>query len=475
MFTTLRRRFILSHILPFLVILPLMGIVLVYVLETNLIIQNLASELQGEAILIGVMSRDYPEIWENPTMAQNFVSSMSGLVQTRIMILDSKGIIMASSDPLDANRTGEPAQSQAISMASTGEIITLTSYNQRMQNEVVDVFVPILHESSGTLGYIRLTHRLADVYQRFLSLRYIILGVVFGGIIMGGLLGYMSAITVERPIKKVSQAVCDIASGAKTKNIKEEGPEETKTLIHSVNILVDRMNVLATSRKQLLANLVHEIGRPLGALRSASDALLGGASRDKDLQEELLLGMRSEVDRLGRLLDDLSRLYDQVIGSLELNIKPVNIHDWLINALAPLREDAQTKGLTLVYSIPRDLPEINIDPDRMGQALGNLVNNAIKYVYPQGRIEIGAGVRGGELWMRISDNGPGIPQEEQQKIFEAFYRYQTGARFPQGMGLGLSISNDVVKAHGGRIELRSEPGKGSHFTIWLPLVPKELG
>jgi two-component system sensor histidine kinase BaeS len=475
MFTTLRRRFILSHILPFLVILPLMGIVLVYVLETNLIIQNLASELQGEATLIGVMSRDYPEIWENPTMAQNFVSSMSGLVQTRIMILDSKGIIMASSDPLDANRTGEPAQSQAISMASTGEIITLTSYNQRMQNEVVDVFVPILHESSGTLGYIRLTHRLADVYQRFLSLRYIILGVVFGGIIMGGLLGYMSAITVERPIKKVSQAVCDIASGAKTKNIKEEGPEETKTLIHSVNILVDRMNVLATSRKQLLANLVHEIGRPLGALRSASDALLGGASRDKDLQEELLLGMRSEVDRLGRLLDDLSRLYDQVIGSLELNIKPVNIHDWLINALAPLREDAQTKGLTLVYSIPRDLPEINIDPDRMGQALGNLVNNAIKYVYPQGRIEIGAGVRGGELWMRISDNGPGIPQEEQQKIFEAFYRYQTGARFPQGMGLGLSISNDVVKAHGGRIELRSEPGKGSHFTIWLPLEPKELG
>jgi len=475
MFTTLRRRFILSHILPFLVILPLMGIVLVYVLETNLIIQNLASELQGEAILIGVMSRDYPEIWENPTMAQNFVSSMSGLVQTRIMILDSKGIIMASSDPLDANRTGESAQSQAISMSSTGEIITLTSYNQRMQNEVVDVFVPILHESSGTLGYIRLTHRLADVYQRFLSLRYIILGVVFGGLIMGGLLGYMSAITVERPIKKVSQAVCDIASGAKTENIKEEGPEETKTLIHSVNIMVDRMNVLATSRKQLLANLVHEIGRPLGALRSASDALLGGASRDEDLQEELLLGMRSEVDRLGRLLDDLSRLYDQVLGSLELNIKPVNIHDWLINALAPLREDAQTKGLTLVYSIPRDLPEINIDPDRMGQALGNLVNNAIKYVHPQGRIEIGAGVRGGELWMRISDNGPGIPQEEQQKIFEAFYRYQTGARFPQGMGLGLSISNDVVKAHGGRIELRSEPGKGSHFTIWLPLVPKELG
>jgi two-component system sensor histidine kinase BaeS len=475
MFTTLRRRFILSHLLPFLVIMPLMGIVLVYVLETNLIIQNLASELQGEAILIGVMSRDYPEIWRSPVMAQNFVSSMSGLVQTRIMILDSEGTIMASSDPLDVERIGQLVDSQALSIAPAGEIVTLTSYNQRMQNEVVDVYVPILHESAGTMGYIRLTHRLADVYQRFLSLRYIILGVVFGGIIMGGLLGYLSAINVERPIKKVSQAVSEIASGAITKHLKEEGPEETRILIHSVNIMNDRLNVLAASRKQLLANLVHELGRPLGALRSASDALLGGASREVDLQQELLLGMRSEVDRLGRLLDDLSRLYDQVIGSLELNVRPVNVHDWLINALAPMREDAQRKGLTLVYSIPRDLPEIRMDPDRMGQALGNLVNNAIKYVHAQGRIEIGAGVKGGQLWMRISDNGPGIPQEEQQKIFEAFYRYQTGARFPQGMGLGLSISNDVVKAHGGTIELKSEPGKGSHFTIWLPIKPEDVG
>ena len=115
------------------------------------------------------------------------------------------------------------------------------------------------------------------------------------------------------------------------------------------------------------------------------------------------------------------------------------------------------------------MPVIQADADRLAQAVGNLVSNAIKYTPPGGVITVSAGTKDSESWVRVSDTGPGIPVNEREKIFQPFYRGGQGHRFPQGMGLGLSIARDLATAHGGRIELESTPGLGSQFTIWLPL------
>jgi signal transduction histidine kinase len=110
-----------------------------------------------------------------------------------------------------------------------------------------------------------------------------------------------------------------------------------------------------------------------------------------------------------------------------------------------------------------------VDPDRLAQVVGNLLSNAIKYTPPRGTVSLDAGVEGEEVWIRISDTGPGISPEEQERIFAPFYRSRPGRRFPQGMGLGLSIASTLVAAHGGRLKLDSAPGLGSRFTVWLPL------
>ena len=115
------------------------------------------------------------------------------------------------------------------------------------------------------------------------------------------------------------------------------------------------------------------------------------------------------------------------------------------------------------------MPTLVADPDRLGQAIGNLVSNAIKYTPEPGTVTVSAGGEQEMVWIRVSDSGRGISPEEQAQIFTPLYRGPTGVRFPQGMGLGLSIAHDLVVAHGGRIEVESEPGRGSHFTIWLPL------
>jgi signal transduction histidine kinase len=179
--------------------------------------------------------------------------------------------------------------------------------------------------------------------------------------------------------------------------------------------------------------------------------------------------MEAEVQRMHPLLDNLAKLHDQVLGTLELNYQPVALNEWLARTAAPWREAAQAKGLQWQVTVPPSLPTLEIDPDRLAQALGNLLSNAVKYTPPNGAISLAAGVKAGEVWLQVADTGPGIAPEEKTRIFEPFYRSLSGSRFPQGMGLGLTIARDLVIAHQGRIEVESEPNQGSRFTIWLPL------
>jgi two-component system sensor histidine kinase BaeS len=181
-------------------------------------------------------------------------------------------------------------------------------------------------------------------------------------------------------------------------------------------------------------------------------------------------GMGREVDRLGNLVDDLAGMHDQVIGTLELHLQPVELTDWLHQSLAPWRADAEARGLHWQATLPPDLPRLVVDADRLGQALGNLLSNAIKYTPAGGTVSVSAGATAAEAWIAVSDTGPGIPPEERERVFEPFYRSQPDRRFPQGMGLGLSIALSLVTAHGGRLVVDSPGGTGSRFTIWLPLT-----
>jgi signal transduction histidine kinase len=183
--------------------------------------------------------------------------------------------------------------------------------------------------------------------------------------------------------------------------------------------------------------------------------------------------MDEEVDRLGRLLDDLAGLHAQVLGTMELNRQPTALSEWLARILPPWRESVQARGLTWEAALSPDLPTLDVDPDRLAQVVGNLLNNAIKYTPPKGRVSVSAGVEEQGVWIRVSDTGPGISPEEQERIFAPFYRSQPGRRFPQGMGLGLSIAYALVAAHGGRLEVDSTPGLGSHFTVRLPVSSRE--
>ena len=473
MFRSLRSRLVLSHALPLLVIIPIIGVALMNLIETRVLIPSLSKALMTNAVLLANVAGDEAELWANPAYAEYYLTHLRHDISARVQFINPGGQLLASSDPTEARMIGFILDIAGVAQARAGQVASYTYFNISSPSEVIDVFVPVLNQNQQLIGILRMSYIYSTLITEFTRSRYVIVGILAGGLLVGIILGWSLALNLSKPIRQVTQAINELAHGNRQVQVEERGPEEIQLLAQSFNYLNERLSSLEKARRQLLANLVHELGRPLGALRSAIQALAGGAGRDPQLLADLTTGMDDETARLQHLLDDLAHLHDQVLGTLELDYQPLAVSDWLRKVLRPWQEAAQDKHLIWQTEIPVDLPEISADPLRLASAVENLVSNAIKYTGAGGMISISAGVEGEELLIRVKDNGSGIAAEEQPKVFEPFYRGNQGRRFKQGMGLGLSIAKDLVEAHGGRVSLESVPGEGSQFTIHLPLVRVE--
>lgn len=469
MLRTLRGRFIISHVLPLLVVVPLMGLALIYVLETRVVLPNLIDELTGEAVLLADLARAQPAIWSDPGQARGFVTRVAPHLDDRVMLLSSDGRLLASSDPSDSSRIGTPLAPPGLASAAGGRLSVRTIHSRRPDVEIVDVLEPVERAGGGVAGIIRVTLSAETVIDEFFKRRNLIAGTLAGGILVGSAIGWVLAVNLGRPLQQVTTSVEELAGGERWTPLPEPPLEEMGALVRAFNGLVVRLRKMEDARRQLLANLVHELGRPLGALRSAIQALQRGAGERPDLRQELLSGIDDEIGRMGRLVEDLAQVHDRILGSLELERRDVNIPEWLRHAVTPWAAAAARKGLRWTVAVPLDFPPAKIDPDRLAQAMGNLISNAIKFTPEGGAVSVAAGVEDDDLWIRVEDTGPGIPPGEQERIFEPFYRGRGSHRFPPGMGLGLAIARDLVTAHMGTLEL--EGNHGTRFTIRLPLHP----
>jgi two-component system, OmpR family, sensor histidine kinase BaeS len=460
MFRSLRNRLIFSHILPALLIIPLMGAAMVYILETRLLLPMIYQNLAREASLMAEMTRTQPIFWQNRVAAQALTNGVSPYLNGKVSLLTLDGRLLASSDQTltDAQRVDLPD----LTGFNQGEVLPLQNGPQ------AEAFTPVYDLNGHRLGIIRMTTKLVSVSDQIYQLRYLLGFVMIFGVLAGIALGSYLAFGINRSIQSVTRSIQALAQGSWQAHVEEQSTDEMRVLAKAVNTLVDELHSSEKSRRQLLANLVHELGRPLGAIRSAIQALLHGADKDPQLSSDLLTGMDDETIRLQHLLDDLAGLHDQILGRMELNLTAVPLNDWLISTLSPWEADARQKGLEWVAGGSPNLPIVFMDPDRMAQALGNILSNAIKFSHPGGKVSITTNYAAGLFSMQVTDSGPGIPAEERDKIFQPFYRGSQGKRIVEGMGLGLSIARDIVVAHGGDIKVDGSPTAGTSFTLEIP-------
>jgi len=243
------------------------------------------------------------------------------------------------------------------------------------------------------------------------------------------------------------------------------------TLSGLVMVLHDITEIrrLERARRDLVANVSHEFKTPLTAIRGFAETLLDGALADSQNNRRFLRIICDHAERLSRLTDDLLKLSQIEAGKLELKRRPVSIRPLIEPCLETIRLNAEEKNLAVECDCSPDLPLVHGDPPAVQQAIQNLLDNAVRYTPRGGRIAVAARVHDSYVAVSVSDTGPGIPASEQTRIFERFYRTDAArSREAGGTGLGLSIAKHLVEAHGGRIEIRSEVGHGSTFTIYLP-------
>ena len=236
-------------------------------------------------------------------------------------------------------------------------------------------------------------------------------------------------------------------------------------------LAVSRQIDLRDLKSTSVATVAHEMRTPLASMRMLVDTLREGRWRGEQQLREYLDLIAGENERLRRIAENFltfSRL-DRRGYSLELS--SVAPHTVAAQAIASLRARLDAPGCTFALDVPESLPPIRADRDSLAQVLTNLVDNALKYTGEEKRIALRARAAAGSLLFSVEDNGIGIADDQRRTIFEPFYQVdQKLSRSREGSGLGLAIVRRIVKAHGGEITVASEPGKGSVFTVKIPLA-----
>jgi two-component system phosphate regulon sensor histidine kinase PhoR len=229
-----------------------------------------------------------------------------------------------------------------------------------------------------------------------------------------------------------------------------------------------RLKQLERTRKEFVANVSHELRTPLSLIKGYVETLLDGARDDPEISAKFLQTIDRNAERLKLLIEDLLTISELESGRVKLNLQGIPLRGVSEKVLADYKDRAEAKKVKLFDEVP-DL-RIRGDADRLEQVLGNLVDNAIKYGRPEGTVKISArSLNGKEVEVAVQDDGPGIPPEALERVFERFYRVDKArSREQGGTGLGLSIVKHIVQSHGGRVWATSEVGEGASFYFTLP-------
>lgn len=228
---------------------------------------------------------------------------------------------------------------------------------------------------------------------------------------------------------------------------------------------------LETARRDLISNISHELRTPIASVKALAETLQEGAIDDQAVAKEFLNRINTEADRLAQMVQELGELSRIESGEVSLKVEPVDLGEAVNRITERLRTQADKSGLGLILDIPSTLPLALADEERVEQVLVNLVDNAIKFTPPGGKVTLSAKVEDDSILISVADTGVGISADDLPRVFERFYKADK-ARAGGGTGLGLAIAKHIVEAHGGKIWAESIEGKGSTFTFTLPMAVK---
>jgi len=314
---------------------------------------------------------------------------------------------------------------------------------------------------AGPLGEIRRSPEMA--FLRQINAAIFTSGAL--GLLLALGLGAFLARTLTRPLRELTDASGRIAQGDLGYQVKVRSQDELGTLATAFNRMSADLAASNQARRQMTADIAHDLRTPLSLILGYTEALADGKLSGSP---EIFTVMHQEANHLNRLIDDLRLISLADAGELPLNRTLMAPATLVERAEAAFRTRVEQKSVSLQSEIAPDLPNVNVDPERIAQVLGNLIANALRYTPAQGRITLSAQYEAGAVAIRVRDTGPGVVPEDLPHIFDRFYRGDKSRRSGDESGLGLTIAKSLIDAHGGTISVESAPGAGATFIILLP-------
>ncbi len=291
--------------------------------------------------------------------------------------------------------------------------------------------------------------------------------VIFFGVALIGV-AFAGLRRLAMPLGDLIDAAGRVEAGDFSTRVPPRGPRELRSLGRAFNQMAERLELTESQRRNLVADLTHELRTPVSVIQGNLEGMLDGVY---EADEAHLRPVLEEVRLLSRLIDDLRTLSEAESGMLEMHREPTDIGILASDVAASFRLQADANGVELKVDVPEDLPLLEVDPVRIREVLVNLTTNALRHTPSGGNIAFRAVIRDGYAQVTVADTGSGIAPEDLEHVFERFYKSggsAPGASDSGGSGLGLTIAKNLVAAHGGEISAESTPGEGTIVRFTLP-------
>jgi two-component system sensor histidine kinase BaeS len=373
------------------------------------------------------------------------MNGMPGMMNQRLLLADSSGIVLADTQGLLAGNKLTPAE--------------------------LDSAIP-LQVKGKTVGYLIAVGGIGiNLVNQQAVLSRLTRGVLFAGLfagILGLVLALILAYTLLRPVRALTFAAQRLSQGDLSHRVEVHGEDELATLGHTFNQMADSLQQAEDARRAMTADIAHELRTPLAVQRANLEALLDGVY---PLTAENLAPVIEQNHLLTRLVEDLRTLALADAGQIELERSSTDLTSLVERVVERFQPQASSQQVSLSLHPPvTPLPKISADPIRLEQVLTNLLSNALRYTPIAGNIELTLSTIDGSARLSVHDSGPGIPEESLPYIFERFYRVEKSrARAEGGTGLGLAIARQLARAHGGDLTATNHASGGALFTLILPV------
>ena len=325
-------------------------------------------------------------------------------------------------------------------------------------------------ESQEILGVLLVSVSTDNVRDSVAYLRNIALIIQLSAAILIVVFAIFVSNFFAKPFRKMTKSIEEIQIGYGEDMLMIDDFTETEEISANINAMLKNMKVLDESRQEFVSNVSHELKTPLTSMKVLADSLIGQEGAPVELYQEFMTDIASEIDRENKIITDLLSLVKMDKAADSINISTVNVNESLELIMKRLMPIAEKQNIELVLESFRPVTA-EIDETKMSLALTNLIENAIKYNdKPDGWVHVSLNADHQYFYVKVEDNGIGIPEDSLDHIYERFYRVdKSHSREIGGTGLGLAITRNVILMHRGAIKAFSTEGEGTIFTVRIPL------